>query len=64
MTGFRSRCSFRTTPGVMARTDYIVNGPDDCHVFLTASKKNRREGRVFCGRTRSRVRDSVSCVRS
>ena len=38
-------------PGVMARTDYLVNGPRDCHVFLTASKKNRQEGRVFCGRT-------------
>lgn len=38
-------------PGVMARTDYIVNGPRDCHVFLTASKSNQKEGRVFCGRT-------------
>lgn len=38
-------------PGVMARTDYIASGPADCHVFLTASKKDRREGRVFCGRT-------------
>ncbi|MBX3412265.1 MAG: exo-alpha-sialidase [Pirellulales bacterium] len=37
--------------GVMARTDYLVNGPRDCHVFLTASKKNHQEGRVFCGRT-------------
>lgn len=38
--------------GVMARTDYLVNGPRDCHIFLTASKQNREEGRVFCGRTR------------
>ncbi len=38
-------------PGVMARTDYIVNGPRDCHVFLTASKQDETEGRVFCGRT-------------
>lgn len=37
--------------GVMARTDYLVNGPHDCHVFLTASKSNQKEGRVFCGRT-------------
>jgi len=35
----------------MARSDYIANGPHDCHVFLTCSKKNRREGRVFCGHT-------------
>lgn len=38
-------------PGVMARSDYIVNGPKDCHVFLTGSKSNNEEGRVFCGRT-------------
>lgn len=38
-------------PGVMARTDYIVNGPRSCHVFLTCSKRNKKEGRVFCGRT-------------
>lgn len=38
-------------PGVMARSDYMVNGPHDCHVFLTASKSDRKEGRVFCGRT-------------
>lgn len=38
-------------PGVMARSDYIVNGKHDCHVFLTASKSNGEEGRVFCGRT-------------
>jgi BNR repeat-like domain len=38
-------------PSVMARTDYLVNGPRDCQVFLTASKKNHQEGRVFCGRT-------------
>ncbi len=38
-------------PGIMARTDYLVNSSSDCHVFLTASKKNRKEGRVICGRT-------------
>jgi hypothetical protein len=37
--------------GIMARTDYIVNSQSDCHVFLTASKSNEREGRVICGRT-------------
>ncbi len=38
-------------PGIMARTDYIANGPRDCHVFLTAAKANQKEGRVICGRT-------------
>ena len=38
-------------PGVMARTDYLVNGPKDCHVMLTVSKANGREGRVVCART-------------
>jgi hypothetical protein len=37
--------------GVMARTDYIINGPDDCLLFLTASKSNGREGRPFAART-------------
>ncbi len=37
--------------GVMARTDYLVNGPRDCLVCLTASKENGREGRPFCART-------------
>jgi hypothetical protein len=46
---------------IMARTDYIVNGKDDCLVFLTATKKNGKEGRPFCarmtngGRTMERV---------
>ena len=34
--------------GVMGRTDYLVNGPNDCMLFLTASKANGREGRPFC----------------
>jgi hypothetical protein len=38
-------------PGVMGRTDYVVNGPRDCLLFLTASKANGREGRTFCART-------------
>jgi hypothetical protein len=37
--------------GVAARTDYIVNGPSDCLVFLTASKSTGGEGRPFCART-------------
>ena len=39
------------TPGIAARTDYIVNGPHDCMLFLTAGKKNRMEGRPLCVRT-------------
>ena len=38
-------------PGIAARTDYIINGPHDCLVFLTASKRNGREGRIICART-------------
>src|SRR5262245_61554195 len=38
-------------PGVMGRTDYVVNGPRDALLFLTASKANAREGRPFCART-------------
>ena len=38
-------------PGIMARTDYVVNGSHDCHLLLTASKANRQEGRVLCART-------------
>lgn len=37
--------------GVAARTDYIVNGPQHCLLFLTASKRNGEEGRPFCART-------------
>jgi len=39
-------------PGVMARTDYVVNGPHDCHFLLTVSKHDEHEGRVLCARTR------------
>ncbi len=38
-------------PGVMGRTDYLVNGPSDGLVFLTASKTDAKEGRPFCART-------------
>jgi len=36
---------------VMARTDYIVDGKDTCMIFLTCTKRNGDEGRVFCCRT-------------
>jgi photosystem II stability/assembly factor-like uncharacterized protein len=38
--------------GIAARTDYLVDGPDGCTLFLTASKSNNREGRPICVRTR------------
>jgi hypothetical protein len=38
-------------PGVMGRTDYLIDGPSDGLLFLTASKANGREGRPFCART-------------
>ena len=37
--------------GIMARTDYLVNGRHDCLVFLTASKQNGKEGHIICGQT-------------
>ncbi len=37
--------------GVGARTDYLVNGPRDCLLVLTASKPDGEEGRPFCART-------------
>jgi hypothetical protein len=37
--------------GIAARTDYVVDGPDRCTLFLTAAKPNGDEGRVFCART-------------
>lgn len=37
--------------GFAARTDYVVNGRDDCLLFLTAGKSNGREGRPACVRT-------------
>lgn len=40
------------TPGVAARTDYLIEGPKQALVFLTAAKPNGREGRVFCARTK------------
>ncbi len=37
--------------GVLARTDYLIEGPRQALVFLTQSKANGREGRPFCVRT-------------
>ncbi|MHC4124359.1 MAG: sialidase family protein, partial [Planctomycetota bacterium] len=33
------------------RTDYITIGRDECLIFITASKKNGKEGRPFCAKT-------------
>ncbi|MGE5646819.1 MAG: exo-alpha-sialidase [Acidobacteriota bacterium] len=38
-------------PGTAARTDYLVNGPHDLTMFLTAAKRNGKEGRVIAVRT-------------
>ncbi len=37
--------------GIAARTDYVVYGPQECLLFLTASKSNSKEGRPLCART-------------
>ncbi len=37
--------------GVAARTDYVIEGKRQVLVILTASKKNGKEGRLFCART-------------
>jgi hypothetical protein len=37
--------------GIAARTDYLVDGPRELTMFLTAAKSNGREGRVICVRT-------------
>ncbi|MBX7074279.1 MAG: glycoside hydrolase [Pirellulales bacterium] len=39
------------TPGIAARTDYIVNGSSECLLMLTAGKQNGKEGRPLCVRT-------------
>jgi hypothetical protein len=38
--------------GVLARTDYLIEGPREALVFLSQSKTNGREGRPLCARTR------------
>jgi hypothetical protein len=37
--------------GIAARTDYMIEGKRQALVFLTASKKNGRQGRPLCART-------------
>lgn len=37
--------------GIAARTDYIVDGPGQCTLFLTGTKPGGAEGRTFCART-------------
>jgi hypothetical protein len=38
-------------PGVEARTDYLLSGRLECLLFLTATKANGQEGRIFCAHT-------------
>ena len=38
-------------PGIAARTDYLINSKRDAFVFLTAAKRNQKEGPVVCART-------------
>ncbi len=39
------------TPGVSARTDYLVDGKHEATFFLTAAKSDGNEGHVFCARS-------------
>ena len=39
------------TPGIAARTDYVVIDSQTCLVILTAAKSNKKEGRPLCART-------------
>jgi hypothetical protein len=39
------------TLGIGARTDYIIDGKNECKLFLTAAKDNGKEGRVMCVKT-------------
>lgn len=50
--------------GIAARTDYIVNAKHDLMAFMTAHKRNGREGRVFNIRTTDggRTWDFVSWI--
>ncbi|MCU1259760.1 MAG: hypothetical protein JWO80_2645 [Bryobacterales bacterium] len=38
--------------GVLARTDYEIEGPRAATVYLTEAKANKKEGRPFCARTK------------
>lgn len=39
------------TPGILARTDYVVHGPRELTLFLSAKKADGQEGRPLCART-------------
>jgi hypothetical protein len=39
------------TPGLQARTDYLVHGPRAASIFVTALKADGKEGRPLCART-------------
>lgn len=39
------------TPGIAARTDYLIDDAHTCTAFLTAAKQNGAEGRPLCART-------------
>ncbi len=39
------------TPGLHARTDYLIHGPREATIFVTALKADGREGRPLCART-------------
>lgn len=39
------------TPGIAARTDYIIDGEHELTVFLTAGKSDSTEGRTLCVKT-------------
>lgn len=39
------------TPGIAARTDYIVDGQNEASIFLTIAKEDQREGRISMFRT-------------
>ena len=39
------------TPGIAARTDYLVDGEKEFTMFLTSAKSNGTEGRSLCVRT-------------
>lgn len=39
-------------PGIAPRTDYLVDGPSDCLIFITAAKSDSEEGRPLCARTK------------
>jgi len=39
------------TKGIAARTDYIIDGKNECLLFLTAAKSNGKEGRPMMAKT-------------